>query len=69
MCVCVCVRGSPEREKAMLSRVMYLMIMEAYAVCALIKLFGILMVFKLVGHVLVIIAVLLYLLNECLVVS
>ena len=67
--MCVCVRGRPKLEKAMLSRVMYVMIMEAYAVCALIKLFGILMVFKLVGHVLVIIAVLLYLLNECLVVS
>ena len=67
--MCVCVRGRPELEKAMLSRVMYLMIMEAYAVCALIKLFGILMVFKLVGHVLVVFAVLLYLVNECLVVN
>ena len=45
------------------------MIMEAYGVCALIKLIGMLMVFKLVGHVLVIIAVLVYLLNECLVVN
>ena len=68
MCVCVCVRGSPEREKAMLSRVMYLMVMEAYRVCAVMKLFGMLMVFKLLGHVLVVIAVLLYLVNECLVV-
>ena len=67
--MCVCVRGRPELEKAMLSRVMCLMIMEAYGVCALIKLFRKLMVFKLFGHVLVIIAVLLYLLNECLVVS
>ena len=32
------------------------------------KLFGMLMVFKLVGHVLVVIAVLVYLVNECLVV-
>ena len=67
--MCVCVRGRPEREKPMLCRVMYLMIMEAYGVCALIKLFGMLMVFKLLGHVLVVIAVLLYLVNECLVVS
>ena len=67
--MCVCVRGRPELEKAMLSRVMYLMIMEEYGVCALIKLFGMLMVFKFVGHVLVVIAVLLYLVNECLVVS
>ena len=42
--------------------------MEAYRVCAVMKLFGMLMVFKLVGHVLVVIAVLLYLVNECLVV-
>ena len=67
--MCVCVRGRPEREKPMLCRVMYLMIMEAYGVYALIKLIGMLMVFKLVGHVLVIIAVLVYLLNECLVVN
>ena len=67
--MCVCVRGRSEREKALHSRVMYLMIMEAYGVCVLIKLIGMLMVFKLVGHVLVIIALLLYLLNECLVVS
>ena len=42
--------------------------MEAYGVYALIKLIGMLTVFKLVGHVLVVIAVLLYLVNECLVV-
>ena len=48
VCVCVCARGRREREKAMLSRVMYLMIMEAYGVCALIKLLGMLMIFKLV---------------------
>ncbi len=51
MCVCVCVYvcvclcGSPEREKAMLSRLMYWIIMEVYGVCALIKLVGMLMVF------------------------
>ena len=41
-------RGRPKREKAMLSRVMYLMIMEAYGVCAFIKLSGMLMVLRLV---------------------
>ena len=53
VCVCVCVvracsRGRPEREKAMLSRVMYLMIMEAYGLCAFIKLSGTIMVLRLV---------------------
>ena len=67
MCVCVC--GKLEREKVMFSRVMYLMIMEAYGVYALIKLLVMLIVFRLVRHVFVVIAVLLYLMNECLVVS
>ncbi len=48
VCVCVCVRGRRGREKAMLSSVMYWMIMEAYGVCAFIKLLGMLMVFQLV---------------------
>ncbi len=48
VCVCVCVRGRRGREKAMLSSVMYWMIMEAYGVCAFIKLLGMLMGFQLV---------------------
>ena len=48
---------------------MYLMIMEAYGVCAFINLLELLMVLRLVWHVFVFIAVLLYLMNECLVVS
>ena len=68
VCVCVCVSGRLEREKAMLCRVMYLMIMQAYGVCALIKLLGMIMVLRLVSYVLVVIAVLLYLMNECVVV-
>ena len=48
VCVCVCVCGRLEREKAMLCRVMYLMIMQAYGVCALIKVLGMIMVLRLV---------------------
>ena len=48
VCVCVCVSGWLEREKAMLCRVMYLMIMQAYGVCALIKVLGMIMVLRLV---------------------
>ncbi len=48
VCVCVSVRGRQELEKAMLSLGMYLMIMEAYGVCAFIKLLGMLIVLKLV---------------------
>ena len=50
LCVCVCVRvrGRHTVEKAMLSLVMYLVIMEASGVCAFIKLLGMLMVLKLV---------------------
>ncbi len=48
VCVCVRVRGRHTLEKAMLSLVMYLMIMEASGVCAFIKLLGMLMVLKLV---------------------
>ena len=48
VCVCVCVRGRHTLEKAMLSLVMYLVIMEASGVCAFIKLLGMLMVLKLV---------------------
>ena len=47
-----------------LSRVMYLMIIEAYGVCAFIKLLGIIMDLRLVSHILLVIAVLLYLMNE-----
>ena len=47
MCLCVCVEMLV-REKAMFSRGMYLMIMEAYGVCAFIKLLGIIMVLRLV---------------------
>ena len=64
VCVCVCVCGRLEREKAMLCRVMYLMIMQAYGVCALIKVLGMIMVLRLISHVLVVIAVFLYLMNE-----
>ena len=46
MCVCVCVRL--EHEKAMFSRVIYLVIMEAYGVCAFVKLLGMIMVLRLV---------------------
>ena len=53
----------------MLCRVMYLMIMQAYGVCALIKVLGMIMVLRLVYHVLVVIAILLYLMNECVVVG
>ncbi len=48
VCVCVRVRGRHTLEKAMLSLGMYLMIMEAYGVCAFIKLLGMLIVLKLV---------------------
>ena len=48
VCVCLCVCGRLEREKAMLCRVMYLMIMQAYGVCALIKVLGMIMVLRLV---------------------
>ena len=48
LCVCVCVFGRLEREKAMLCRVMYLMIMQAYGVCALFKVLEMIMVFRLV---------------------
>ena len=68
VCVCVCVCGRLEREKAMFCRVMYLMIMQAYGVCALIKVLGMIMVLRLVSYVLFVIAVLLYLMNECVVV-
>ena len=44
MCVC----GRLEGEKAMLYRVMYLMIMQAYGVCALIKVLGMIMFLRLV---------------------
>ena len=53
----------------MLCRVMYLMIMQGYGVCALIKVLGMIMVLRLVCHVLVVIAILLYLMNECVVVG
>ena len=43
--------------------------MQAYGVCALIKVLGMIMVLRLVWHVLVVIAVLLYLMNECVVVG
>ena len=46
MFVCVC--GRLEHEKAMLCRLMYLMIMQAYGVCALIKVLGMIMVLRLV---------------------
>ena len=42
----MCVRL--EREMAMFSRVMNLVIMEAYGVCALVKLLGMIMVLRLV---------------------
>ena len=48
MFVCVCVCGRVERGKAMLCRVMYLMIMQAYGVCAFIKELGMIMVLRLV---------------------
>ena len=46
LCVCLCVRL--ERKKTVFSRVMYLVIMEAYGVCALVKLLGMIMVLRLV---------------------
>ena len=46
MFVFVC--GRLEREKAMFCRLMYLMIMHAYGVCALIKVLGMIMVLRLV---------------------
>ena len=46
VCVCVCVCGRLERGKAMFSRVMYLMIMEGYGVCAFIKLLGMILVLR-----------------------
>ena len=46
VCVCLCVRLA--REKAMFSRVMYLVIMEASGVCAFSKLLGMIMVLRLV---------------------
>ena len=39
VCACACVCRRLEREKAMYSCVMYLMITEAYGVCAFIKLY------------------------------
>ena len=48
VCVSVCVCGRLEHEKAMLCRVMYLMIMQAYGVYALIKVLGMIMVLRLV---------------------
>ena len=53
----------------MLCRVMYLLIMQSYGVCALVNVLGMIMVLRLVLHVLVVIAVLLYLMNECVVVG
>ena len=44
----LCVRGRLEHEKALLFRLMYLMIMQAYGVCALIKVLGMIMVLRLV---------------------
>ena len=69
VCVCVCVCVRLEREMAMFSHVIYLMIMEAYGVCVFFKLLGMILVLRLVWHVFVVIAILLYLINEWLVVN
>ena len=48
MCVCVCAWKAGSREGHAFFSVMYLMIMEAYGVCALMKLLGMLIGFQLV---------------------